>query len=76
MLKCAFDCGDLCSALVEKKCKDCLFFKTPEMLNEGRMNAIGTILRRENGMDIIKKYGELGFLEQYRKREEMKNELS
>lgn len=36
MDKCAFDLGDMCSALNVKDCIGCGFFKTKECLQEGR----------------------------------------
>ena len=39
MKDCAFYNGDKCSALTEKMCKGCKFFKTKEELIEGRQKA-------------------------------------
>lgn len=39
MIKCAFDKDDFCSALTEKSCSNCPFFKSEERLKEGRRKA-------------------------------------
>ena len=38
-MKCAFDRDDFCSALTEKSCTHCPFFKSEERLKEGRRKA-------------------------------------
>lgn len=43
--KCAFDKDILCSALLEKSCALCPFYKTEEKLIEGRRKAITRINR-------------------------------
>jgi hypothetical protein len=39
MIKCAFDREEKCSALKEKRCEGCRFFKSKEKLAEGREKA-------------------------------------
>ena len=39
MDKCAFDLGEKCAAMTERKCPGCHFFKTQEELKEGRDKA-------------------------------------
>ena len=43
MEKCAFEKGNSCTALREKKCKFCTFRKTTEELISGRLKAIERI---------------------------------
>ena len=39
MIKCAFDKDDFCTALQEKSCSNCPFYKSENNLKEGRKKA-------------------------------------
>lgn len=57
-MKCAFDRTVYCLALMEKRCRGCSFFKTPEELDAGREKADDRIskLPEEQQEYIRKKY--------------------
>lgn len=60
-MKCAFDRGTFCTALSEKDCRGCAFYKTPEELDYGRGRAYYRIckLPEEQYDHIIQKYKRL-----------------
>ena len=43
MNKCAFDNGDKCNAMTEKKCLGCKFRKTEEELKAGREKSLARL---------------------------------
>ena len=57
-MKCAFERGETCAALVAKECVGCNFFKTQDELDRGRERADDRIdaLPEERREHIKKKY--------------------
>lgn len=58
MKNCAFDLGDMCSALSTKQCVGCNFCKTKEELKEGRQKAAERLdyLPKKKQIHIARKY--------------------
>ena len=54
---CAFDRGEKCAALTEKKCLNCRFFKTKEELAAGREKAYDHVQHLPNRAALVEKYG-------------------
>ena len=57
-MKCAFDKGETCDALIAKECSGCRFFKTQDELDRGRERADDRIASLPEDLrdKILKKY--------------------
>ena len=54
---CVFDLEEgVCSALTEKKCEHCRFYKTAEQLAEGRRKAEDRLDSIKGGLRLYQKY--------------------
>lgn len=60
-MRCVFDKGDYCTALSEKQCDGCSFYKSPKQYNEGRERADARIvsLPETQRVHIMQKYKKL-----------------
>jgi len=56
MTKCAFSEGSECTALAQKQCAGCAFYKTARQLNEGRQKAESRLDHIADGLALYKKY--------------------